>query len=272
MDKSKNHWPDHKVGDVIICTKDGTGDCVYCVIDHLNKRVGELIEYNNNLIQKRRELAADLHDKIILNHKLATEFHALDKRPPNWLRNLQSDQLEWEKKQPWFENSEKRLGNAKYFEALAGITEETGELAHSLLKMFQGIRGSYDEHEKNAKDAVGDITIFILKLCSIFGWDYQDIIKETWDEVKQRDFNKDKQNGTGLKQRLGPLSNQIQEVVETVRVKTNLPYDDNIVVKSGTSCNCRTVWRSDWYYCTIAELSIDGRFHSPFYCWEFKVE
>lgn len=75
-------------------------------------------------------------------------------------------------------------------EQFLGITEELGELAHALLKGRQGIRGSAEKHEAAAKDAVGDIFIFLSGFCCRKGWDLQEIIEETWAEVSQRDWTK----------------------------------------------------------------------------------
>jgi hypothetical protein len=46
-------------------------------------------------------------------------------------------------------------------ETCEGIVEELGELAHANLKSKQNIRGSQVEHEAAAKDAVGDIVVYL---------------------------------------------------------------------------------------------------------------
>lgn len=46
--------------------------------------------------------------------------------------------------------------------SLIGVFEECGELAHCHLKEKQAIRGTAEEHVANAKDAVGDIIIYLL--------------------------------------------------------------------------------------------------------------
>jgi NTP pyrophosphatase (non-canonical NTP hydrolase) len=76
-----------------------------------------------------------------------------------------------------------------------GIVEEVGELCHALLKQHQGIRGSWDEHEAKAKDAVGDILVYLANTCERHGWDMQEIIEQTWAEVKARDWVENKANG-----------------------------------------------------------------------------
>lgn len=78
---------------------------------------------------------------------------------------------------------------------LLGIVEEVGELAHSFLKCEQGIRGTPEQHEADQKDAVGDMLIFLMDFCTQKGWKVSDVLRKTWDEVKLRDWTKNKTNG-----------------------------------------------------------------------------
>ena len=71
---------------------------------------------------------------------------------------------------------------------LLGVVEEVGELAHAILKQKQGIRGTFEEHEAAAKDAVGDICVYLADLCGRRGWDLEDIMVETLNHIKQRDW------------------------------------------------------------------------------------
>lgn len=77
-----------------------------------------------------------------------------------------------------------------------GVVEEVGELSHAILKQRQSIRGTYEEHEKAKHDAVGDILIYLMNFCSASGYKLDEILEETWDTVKQRDWNKNKNNGS----------------------------------------------------------------------------
>ena len=45
-----------------------------------------------------------------------------------------------------------------------GFLEEIGELTHAILKKKQGIRGTPEEHNAAARDALGDMGIFLLHL------------------------------------------------------------------------------------------------------------
>lgn len=55
-------------------------------------------------------------------------------------------------------------------ESLLGMVEEVGELAHSHLKELQAIRGTPEEHQANAKDAIGDITVYLLGVLNHLGY------------------------------------------------------------------------------------------------------
>lgn len=141
-------------------------------------------------------------------------------------------------------------------ESILGMIEEIGELAHSHLKELQNIRGTAEEHQANAKDAIGDTTVYLLgvlsylkyvpgqygeehrpedafeqfnifnlaefaghlgrvvapfperaasfcegiidtldQYCQLRGWDYEQIVQETWNRVKKRDWIENPQDG-----------------------------------------------------------------------------
>lgn len=75
---------------------------------------------------------------------------------------------------------------------LVGAMEELGELAHAHLKQHQNIRVG-ENHEANGKDAVADIVIFLSDYCSARGWDFQHIMEITWNQVKHRDWQKNRE-------------------------------------------------------------------------------
>lgn len=66
---------------------------------------------------------------------------------------------------------------------LMGIVEEVGELSHSLLKQAQKIRGSHDEHEIDAQDAVGDIIIYTSSFLIKAGFSAQRIEEYLWNKL-----------------------------------------------------------------------------------------
>lgn len=83
--------------------------------------------------------------------------------------------------------------NAEF--AMLGMQEELGELAHSVLKQKQNIRGTSEQHEAAGKDAIGDLLVYLVNFASARGWDVQEIIQQVWDEVKVRDWKKFPKNG-----------------------------------------------------------------------------
>ena len=77
---------------------------------------------------------------------------------------------------------------------LLGVVEEVGELCHAHLKGEQGVRTNED-HLANAKDAVGDILIYMMDYCECMGFDMEEIFNETWAEVSKRDWKKNPETG-----------------------------------------------------------------------------
>ena len=77
---------------------------------------------------------------------------------------------------------------------LLGIVEEVGELSHAHLKLEQGIRTD-ENHVLKAKDAVGDIIIYLLHYCNIHGWNLNEILQDTWASVRKRDWPKHPKTG-----------------------------------------------------------------------------
>ena len=98
------------------------------------------------------------------------------------LRKLQAEQDVW---------SNRNFKNKKPYQPILGAAEEVGELAHAYLKMEQGIRGTREEHVAAMRDAVGDTCVFLMDLCNQMGWQMDEIIQETWDHVKKRNWTED---------------------------------------------------------------------------------
>ena len=103
------------------------------------------------------------------------------------LDQFQQEQKEWRERN--FEPSELGVGS------LLGIVEEVGELSHAHLKQLQGIRGTSIEHEEAARDAVGDILVYLVDYCTQRGWNLQDILDFTWNCVKTRNWKKNPETG-----------------------------------------------------------------------------
>jgi NTP pyrophosphatase (non-canonical NTP hydrolase) len=100
------------------------------------------------------------------------------------LKKLQCEHFEWAKH---------NFGEQRPWQPLLGIMEELGELAHAHLKQSQDIRNNED-HQRAAKDAIGDIIIFLANYCNIMKYDLDSIVRDTWEQVKQRDWKKNPNN------------------------------------------------------------------------------
>lgn len=92
---------------------------------------------------------------------------------------------------PWVQHN---FGARPSWMPLLGAVEELGELAHAHLKEAQGIRTSED-HDAKAKDAVGDVIVFLADYCNSRGWDLEQIVIDAWEVAKKRDWKKDPVNG-----------------------------------------------------------------------------
>jgi len=86
----------------------------------------------------------------------------------------------------------------KPHDALLGLVEEVGELAHAHLKHEQQIRGLGDIAQANDKkiDAIGDIVIYLASYCNSNGFDLAACVNTTWNKVKQRDWQADAEGVT----------------------------------------------------------------------------
>lgn len=96
--------------------------------------------------------------------------------------------------QAWREKSFPAEHRTAPLQAL-GVCEEAGELAHAVLKMEQGIRGTREEHLAAVADACGDIFIYMTGVCSALDINLEIAIKEAWEQVEQRDWSKNKKDG-----------------------------------------------------------------------------
>ncbi|MFH0766603.1 MAG: hypothetical protein V1920_00740 [Bacillota bacterium] len=81
------------------------------------------------------------------------------------------------------------------YQPLLGITEEVGELYHAHLKNEQGIRTN-ENHQAAKFDAVGDIVIYLADCCNQNRINLDLAVTKTWGEVKLRDWQENKVNGT----------------------------------------------------------------------------
>jgi hypothetical protein len=91
--------------------------------------------------------------------------------------------------------SQKNFPNNKPYHPLLGVSEEVGELCHAHLKLEQGIRGTSAELGLAKIDAVGDIIIYLADYCGRNGISLDNAVTTAWDEVKNRDWQKNKEKG-----------------------------------------------------------------------------
>jgi len=96
-----------------------------------------------------------------------------------------------EQQKPWVKHN---FGERPTVWPLLGLVEELGELCHAVLKDWQGIRTNED-HTAAAKDAIGDLVIFLSDYCSSRCFDLQQIVEDTWAKVQKRDWKADPKNG-----------------------------------------------------------------------------
>ena len=74
-------------------------------------------------------------------------------------------------------------------DALLGLVEEVGELAHAHLKYAQQIRGlTNEEYQAQASDAIGDIVIYLMSYCTTNGFELAECLNTAWEEVRERDW------------------------------------------------------------------------------------
>ena len=101
------------------------------------------------------------------------------------LRQLQ------EEMRPWVLHN---FGKRPSYWPLLGAVEEIGELCHAHLKNEQKIRTNED-HREQKLDAIGDILIYLADYCSAENIDLQQVLEDTWESVKLRDWKKNSQTG-----------------------------------------------------------------------------
>lgn len=109
---------------------------------------------------------------------------------------MELEQLQAEHK-PW---AERNFPNDTPDQMLIGVMEELGELSHAFLKQAQLIRrGSTEEGRKVLqsleRDAVGDIVIYLCAYCDLRGLSLAECVERAWDEVKNRDWVNNKEDG-----------------------------------------------------------------------------
>lgn len=71
-----------------------------------------------------------------------------------------------------------------------------GELARALVKGRQNIRGYGPEKAAAEKmDAIGDVVIYLMGVCDLNGWDFQEVVAGAVEVVSTRDWIRFPNNG-----------------------------------------------------------------------------
>jgi NTP pyrophosphatase (non-canonical NTP hydrolase) len=70
-----------------------------------------------------------------------------------------------------------------------GLQEEVGELSRVHLKRLEKIKPEQTTHAIE-KDVVGDIAVLLIYYCALAGLDFETVLNETWEQVRQRDYTK----------------------------------------------------------------------------------
>lgn len=103
------------------------------------------------------------------------------------LNLMQQEHQEW---------ASKNFPNRDLIDPVLGMMEELGELSFAVLKNKQGIRGVGEEEIiELVKDAHADLIIFSLGLAELYGYSLEEVLQQTWDGVKQRNWVEDPQKG-----------------------------------------------------------------------------
>lgn len=74
---------------------------------------------------------------------------------------------------------------------LIGLTIDLGKLYHSFIKTFQNIR-MHEDHPTAAKRAIGRILAYLVDECEFYDTDLDRVLSHTWNRVKQRDWQKNR--------------------------------------------------------------------------------
>jgi NTP pyrophosphatase (non-canonical NTP hydrolase) len=94
------------------------------------------------------------------------------------LKQLQQEHNAWKRLQ---------LGAHRIDTSLMGLMEETGELAGAIRKERQGIDDQAKLIQKQ-RSGIADITMCLVDICNVRGWDYEEIVANKWAVVKERDY------------------------------------------------------------------------------------
>lgn len=105
------------------------------------------------------------------------------KRDRLWLSDLQVALARWQANE---------FGTSTHEHLALGVCEESGELAHAVLKHAQGIRGlgDPDAYREAAGDALADVAIYAIQLATALRLDFGALLLATAERVMERKWRK----------------------------------------------------------------------------------
>jgi len=152
----------------------------------MKKTIQRYINVSHQMTTKNMDLAKGINQTLDGLQNIIDEEFADDSN----LREMDLIQVEHWK---W---TEKNFPGQVADDCFLGVVEEVGELAHADLKKKQGIRGDAAKHDADARDAVGDIMIYLMGYCSKREWKMSEVLQDTWEKVvSKRDWKKYPVNG-----------------------------------------------------------------------------
>lgn len=79
--------------------------------------------------------------------------------------------------------------------AIAGLSEEAGEVCRAAVKMSQGIRGTRDEWMDELEKETADVFIKLMDVARHYNFDLSKAIQSRWISVRQRNWVDDPTKG-----------------------------------------------------------------------------
>jgi NTP pyrophosphatase (non-canonical NTP hydrolase) len=146
-------------------------------------RIGNQLYYQNFKVGAAKHPNDDQSMYLVFTDTDNEEVHMFE---------MALDRLQRQRK-PWGEHN---FPDATPEDQIIGAIEELGELAHANLKRRQGIRGTEAEHTDAERDAIGDIIIYLTGYCINRGFSIAECVERAWNEVKDRDWIANKDNGS----------------------------------------------------------------------------
>lgn len=151
----------------------------------------DLIDRSSDICTDLATVTAERDAALATNQELIDENASLGMERDR-LREASTVARVQREQRPWVAHN---FGERPGWMPVLGLAEEVGELAHAFLKREQGIRGTKEQHDADIRDAAADLVIFLCDVASAEGFDLDQVISETWDMVRKRDFKADPAGG-----------------------------------------------------------------------------